>query len=81
GAWQSHYTRAAFIDLGGGDGSKVEGRAQADATRRGWTFERLPGDLSLVRRLLFAEWDSDFLVVQPGQTIKMSYDDGILTCE
>jgi hypothetical protein len=81
GAWQSHYTRAAFIDLGVGDGSKVEGRAQADAARRGWTFERLPGDLSLVRRLLFAEWDSDFLVVQPGQTIKMSYDDGILTCE
>ncbi len=78
GAWQSHYNRAAVIDLGVGDGSNVEQRARADAGRRGWSFEKLRGDLGLVQRLLKGEWDKDFLVVQPGQSIKMTYDEEII---
>jgi hypothetical protein len=81
GAWQSHYQRAGLIDLGIGDASLAEKRAQADAARRGWTFERLPGDLGLVRRLLYGEWDDDFLVVPPGQTISMTYDENVLCCQ
>jgi len=78
GAWQSHYSRAAFVDLGVGDGSSVEQRARADAGRRGWNFEKLRGDLGLVQRLLNGSWDEDFLVVQPGQSIKMTYDEEII---
>jgi hypothetical protein len=81
GAWQSHYSRAAFIDLGVGDGSSVEQRARADAGRRGWNFEKLRGDLGLVQRLLNGDWDEDFLVVKPGQAIKMTYDEGIIGCQ
>ena len=81
GAWQSHYSRAAFIDLGVGDGSSVEQRARADAGRRGWNFEKLRGDLGLVQRLVNGNWDEDFLVVQPGQTIKMTYDEEIIGCQ
>ena len=80
GAWQQHYKRAAFIDMGIGDNSAVEARAQADAARRGWTFERVAGDLVLIRRLLVGDWDNDFLVVQPGQRIKMTYDGGVIGC-
>jgi hypothetical protein len=80
GAWQSHYQRAAFIDLGVGDGSKVESRAQRDAANRGWNFERLAGDMVLIRRLLFGDWNEDFLVVEPGQAISMTYDEKILGC-
>ena len=65
GAWQSHYERAAYIYLWVGDGSRAEERARKDAARRGWTYERLPGDMVLVRRLLFGEWNEDFLVVEP----------------
>jgi hypothetical protein len=81
GAWQSHYSRAAVIDLGVGDGSSVEQRARADAGRRGWNFEKLRGDLGLVQRLVNGDWDEDFLVVKPGQAIKMTYDEGIIGCE
>ena len=84
GAWQQHYQRAAYIDLGVGDGRAVEAQAQAEAARRGWIFERLTGDLVLIRRLIQAEWiddpDGDFLVVQPGQQIVMAYDDRIIDC-
>ena len=48
GAWQAHYDRAAFIDMGVGDGSAVESRAQNDAARRGWVFEKITGDMVLV---------------------------------
>lgn len=78
GAWQQHYQRAAWIDMGIGNGTTVAAKAQAEAERRGWAFERLAGDINLIRRLLWGEWDDDFLIVQPGQTIAMSYDEGIL---
>jgi hypothetical protein len=80
GAWQSHYKRAAFIDVGVGDGSPVERMAQDEAERRGWAFDRVLGDLVLVRNLLFGDWNEDFLVIPPGQRIAMAYDDQIMRC-
>ena len=78
GAWQSHYQRAAFIDMGVGDSNGVEHEAHAEANRRGWTFERMSGDLALISRLLNGEWEKDFLVLQPGQRVKMSHDDDVV---
>lgn len=80
GAWQSHYQRAAYIDMGVGDGSKVEARARDDASRRGWLFERVIGDLVLIRRLVHGDWTDDYLVLQPGEQTKITYDDAILGC-
>ena len=84
GAWQSHYQRAAYIDLGIGDGSLVETQAQAEASRRGWVFERMVGDLVLIRRLIQGDWGDgetgDFLILQPGQALSMTYDDNIIGC-
>ena len=81
GAWQAHYKRAALIDMGVGDISAVEGRARAQAARRGWVFDRVAGDLVLIRRLLNGDWADDFLVLQPGQQITMTYDDSIVGYE
>lgn len=84
GAWQSHYQRAAYIDLGIGDGSLVEAQAKAEASQRGWAFERMAGDLVLIRRLIQGDWGDgetgDFLILQPGQALSMSYDDNIIGC-
>ncbi len=80
GAWQQHYQRAAFIDMGIGDGSVIEADARAQAERRGWVFERVAGDMMLVRRLVFGDWGDDFLVVPPGQRVKMTYDDRVIAC-
>jgi hypothetical protein len=81
GAWKSHYNRAAFINLGIGDASAVEAQAEAEAERRGWTFERVQGDTGLMRRLLAGEWNDDFLVVPPGQRIVMTGDEGVIGCK
>jgi hypothetical protein len=80
GAWQQHYQRAAYIDMGVGDGKEIEEKARADANRRGWVFERVAGDLVLIRRLLEGDWDADFLVLQPGQELTITYDDNVIGC-
>lgn len=72
GAWQEHYERAAYIDMGVGAGEDVAQKARRDAEKNGWRFERLAGDLILIRRLLYGEWDEeDFLILEPGQKIEM----------
>jgi hypothetical protein len=81
GAWRSHYDRAAFLDTGVGDASGVEERVRREAHRRGWLFERLTGELVLIRRLLDGDWDEDFLVLQPGQRLAMSYDPAIIRAQ
>jgi hypothetical protein len=85
GAWQKHYRRAVYIDLDPagpvGDAGGVEARAQADAARRGWSFERIAGELALIRRLLQGEWEQDFLIVPPGSAVRMTYDEGVIDCD
>ncbi len=80
GGWREHYNRAAYIDMGVGDSSATEVETRAEADRRGWTFDKLVGDLVLIRRLIDGDWDTDFLVLQPGEQIKMAYDERVITC-
>lgn len=77
-AWQAHYERAAFIDIGVGDGCQAAEHARQQARRLGWRFERLAGDVVLIKRLLEADWDTDFLILQPGQTFEMTDDAEII---
>mgnify|MGYP001137169486 CR=1 FL=1 len=70
-AWQSHYDRAGYIEMGGPDERLALARAQQDAAENGWRFEQLAGDLVLIRKLLDGDWDENFLTVAPGQQIKM----------
>jgi hypothetical protein len=73
GAWASHYSRAAFIETGVGPSMEAEGRARAEAERRGWAFEKLAGDLILLRKLIDGEWDEDVLVIGPGEQVVANY--------
>lgn len=86
GAWQQHYNRAAFIEMGVGDSARVEAHARALAERRAWSFERVEGNLVLIKRLLDGEWadgsdaGNDFLVVPPGHQVRMTYDVDVIGC-
>jgi hypothetical protein len=78
GAWQSHYERGAFLDSGLAPDDDAAQRARQEAEGRGWRFERVMSDLTLIERLLNGDWDDDYLVVQPGQQVAMSYDDDVV---
>ncbi len=78
GAWQEHYQRAVYVDMEVGDGSQVEELAKYDATTRGWTYERMNGDMILIKKLLSGDWDGDFQLVRPGEKIEMTFDERII---
>jgi hypothetical protein len=81
GGWTRHYRRIAFIETGLEPDGRFEEAARREAESRGWEFEKLSGDLSLVRRLVDGPWDEDFLQVPPGHRIVATYDEDIVGVE
>jgi hypothetical protein len=75
GSWQQHYTRAVYIDMGLVNDNEYEQRAKKTAQQRGWSFQRLLGDRTLINKLIWGDWNQeDFLYVPPGYTIEQSTD-------
>lgn len=85
GEWRSHYDRAAFVDMGVAAplvAAEAEARARDDADRRGWRFERMAGELLLIKGLIDGSWDTaDHLVIQPGERLAMSYAEDVIRAE
>ncbi len=82
GNWLSHYKRAVFLTIDPSIVTPAEEEARAQAARRGWTFERLPADFSLIQRLCDGDWsEHDFLIVPPGGRTRPTYENDILTVE
>lgn len=80
--YRSTYQRLTFIETGLEADARFEEEARWEAAERGWTFEKLAGNLILVRRLIQGDWKgSDFLITQPGQRIAASYDPSIVRAE
>ena len=79
GAWSQHYSRAVFIEHEETRFLGYERVAMEEAQRRQWSFEKLLGSLRLSWQLVSGEWPEDeFLVVEPGQKIVVSYDDLVI---
>lgn len=78
GEWQSHYERGAFLETGLASDGVAREQAQQESEGRGWRFEAVLSDLTLIERLMNGEWDADFLVIKPGETLQMSYDDDVI---
>jgi hypothetical protein len=77
-----HYQRLAFIDTPVPEKAKWEAAARNTARTRGWTFERMPGDLGWLRRLIGAEWnDREFLTLKPGQRVALLNDAQLIGAE
>lgn len=74
-----NYSRLTFIEMGIEPDDRFEQQTRREAAERGWTFEKLAGDMSLIQGLVDGPWDADrFLVVPPGCRIAASFDEGII---
>ena len=82
GAWKKHYNRATYIDIEGPQLPDYRAQVQAEAERRGWSYEEAMGQVGLLADLLNGNWDTErFLRIEPGQRIAQSYDAGVIGVE
>ena len=80
--WVVNYDRAAFIDTGIGLIDEYRKFTQELAKSRGWEYEELEGDNTLIHRFMNCEWDDEnFLEVPPGHHIADVYDEGVITAK
>ena len=69
--WIKEYKRAVFIDWGLPGAEKAKAYTKKCADYLNWDYDEIKGDPSLMQRLLDGDWDAgDFLVVEPGHTIR-----------
>jgi len=77
--YQKTYHKFTYIEMGIELDGRFESQTRADAAERGWAYEKISGDLSLLRRLVDGDWSEvDFLIVPPGHRIAPTYDDRVI---
>jgi hypothetical protein len=82
GDYTRNYGQFTFIEMGIEPDDRFERRTREQAAARGWRFEKVQGDMSLIQRLVDGPWEErDFLVVPPGWRVTVTYDHGIIAAE
>jgi len=78
-----NYGRLTFIEMGIEPDDRFERQAEKEAAERGWKYEKLQGNMSLLQRLVDGPpWnEEEFLVVQPGERVAASFDEGVITAK
>jgi hypothetical protein len=78
GDWTQNYNRLTYIHMGLECEAPFREMARREAEERGWTFDEVQGSMTLLRKAIHGEWDEDFLIVEPGQRVVATHDDGII---
>lgn len=73
--WMREYTRATYVDLGVTDAEEDIRYTRECADYLGWEYDRQRGDPALFLDMLAGRWDAErFVVLQPGETIRITSD-------
>ncbi|MDO4584517.1 MAG: DUF1638 domain-containing protein [Planctomycetia bacterium] len=81
-AMTRHYNHLAFLETNPETDTVFSRQAEDLAQSQHWTFEKLPGDLTLLRDLILGHWDDErFLIVPPGKTVTPTYDETLITID
>ncbi len=77
-----NYSQFTYIEMGIGPEEAYKEQVRREAETRGWKFETVKGDMSMIERLVEGAWDDkEFLVVPPHHRIVARYEDGLLAAE
>jgi hypothetical protein len=82
GDQRKNYDQLTFIEMGTEPNYRFELQSRIEAEENGWRFEKVNGNLRLLRDLLNGNWNpQDFLVAPPGTKVQASFDDRIIDLE
>jgi hypothetical protein len=80
--WTAHYTHGVLINFEFAKPLHLPEQVQHLCAQRGWEFEQVEGDLSLLQRWVDGQWDDpNFLVVPPGHQVVPSHDHLVIRTE
>jgi hypothetical protein len=68
-----HYKRLGIIDTGAYDLEEFLKRTETIANELKLKHEVIPGTLTFLKKVLSGPWDDDFVIINPGETIKMEH--------
>jgi hypothetical protein len=78
--WFKTYDRATYVDLGVGVTKEDLKYTRECACWLGWSCDHQHGDPGLLEAMLSGNWDEDrFVVLKPGQSIRMTADEKVIT--
>jgi hypothetical protein len=77
--WTEAYSHGTLIDFPFLNHLKLKEHVQRICTDKGWQYDEIEGDLSLLQNLVDGNWpESQFLIVQPGKKIISTYDNRVI---
>lgn len=81
-AFTRHYQGPAFISTPVPNADRWEDTARVTAQKHGWSFEKIPGDLGWLRRLISAERNEhEFLILKPGMQVGAQHDGQLISAK
>ena len=80
-SWMQNYSCAALIEWPELKNDVFDEITRDIAQRQNLEYRRVTGENTLIKKLVWGEWDESFLTVQPGQKIVYSADERLLIAE
>ncbi len=77
--WSQSYTRGALIDFDFSKHLNLAADVRHICADRGWKFEEITGDISLLQRWVDGDWESvDFVIVHPNEKVVATCDERVV---
>ena len=77
-----NYSQFTYIEMGVEPVELFEQMTRKEAAEKGWAYEKVQGDMSMIQRLLNGIWDGkEFLVIQPGQRVTTTFGPDIIRAD